>query len=242
MEKTRLWNIVQRMPKGALLHCHLGAMVDLRWVFEETLKESGMCMSAPEPLVNSEVRERAAIKFAFSKSPCLTESIWLSDYVANEFVPVNVAADSYPDGGREGWVKWMQDRCSITQTESVAHHLGVDDVWRKLNSAFTILPCITYYEPIMRRFVREFFRTLVADGVRWLEFRAAPFTKFVLEGQEEGCGDPGEFVRLIDEEIHRFMKSDEGKGFWGIRMIWVGMRHWADDAVIKGNLLHTCIE
>lgn len=236
METTRLWKIVLKMPKGALLHCHLGAMVDLHWVFSAALSEKGMCISATEALSSSDVREKAGIKFAFSKSPNENAgSIWSEKYEPNTFVPVTVAADSYPDGGREGWVRWMKDRCSITQSESLAHHLGIDDVWRKLNAAFAIVPGIVYYEPVMRKFLREFFRTLLKDGVRWVEFRTAPFTRFVLEGKEEACSDPSGVMRAISEEIEGFKSSEEGRGFWGVRVIWVGMRHWDTDAVLKGK-------
>jgi len=236
METTRLFQIVSKMPKGALLHCHLGAMVDLQWVFKTALEEPGMCFAASEPLVNEEVREKAVIRFGLSKSASKdAPSIWSPDYVPDTQVPVTVAADSYPNRGRQAWIDWMQDRCSITQSESLQHHLGINDVWAKLNSAFNTLPRIIYYEPIMRKFLREFFRVLQKDGVRWLEFRTAPFASFVLEGQEEGCGDPEKLLKVTVEEIERFMSSEEGKGFWGIRMIWVGMRWWDTDAVVKGE-------
>ncbi|KAJ8605692.1 hypothetical protein MRB53_041409 [Persea americana] len=31
MQRSKLWQIVHRMPKGALLHCHLEAMIDFHW-------------------------------------------------------------------------------------------------------------------------------------------------------------------------------------------------------------------
>jgi adenosine deaminase CECR1 len=210
-------------------------MVDLQWVFRTALEEEGMCVAASEALVSGEVRERAVIRFGILKSTSPdAPSIWSSEYVPDTLVPVTVAADSYP-GGRQAWVDWMQNRCSITQSESLQHHLGINDVWAKLNSAFNTLPRIIYYEPIMRKFLREFFRTLQKDGVRWLEFRTAPFATFVLKGEEEGCGDPEKLLRVTVEEIKSFMRSEEGKGFWGIRMIWVGMRWWDTDAVVKGE-------
>lgn len=238
METTRLWKIVLKMPKGSLLHCHLGAMVDLQWVFTAALEEPGMCVSASEPLTTAEVRDKAGLSFSHSKEPNMTAaSIWSSDYTPGTLVPLTAAADSYPDGGREGWVAWMKERCSITQSESLQHHLGVDDVWRKLNSAFAILPGIVYYEPILRNFLQEFFHTLLKDGVRWLEFRTAPFSRFVLKDQEKGCGEPGELLRVITEEIKAFQNGNGGKAFWGVRMIWVGMRSWDTDAVVTGKLL-----
>lgn len=210
-------------------------MVDLQWVFRTALEEEGMCVAASEALVSGVARERAVIRFGVSKSAGENlPPIWSPGYVPDTLVPVTVAADSYP-GGRQAWIDWMQDRCSITQSESLQHHLGINDVWAKLNSVFNTLPRIIYYEPIMRKFLQEFFRTLQKDGVRWLEFRTAPFAPFVLAGQEEACGDPAKLLEVTVEEIEKFMNSEEGKGFWGIRMIWVGMRWWDTDAVVKGE-------
>src|SRR5687767_5283583 len=50
MEKSKLWKIVRRMPKGTLLHCHLEAMVDLDWALEEAFATEGVCLRSSEPL------------------------------------------------------------------------------------------------------------------------------------------------------------------------------------------------
>ncbi|KAH6684543.1 cat eye syndrome critical region protein [Halenospora varia] len=233
METTKLWRIIQKMPKGTLLHCHLGAMVDLEWVFTEALKTPGMCFSSNGPLVNDEVRESGLVEFCFSKRGVEGGNIWEDSYQPGTLIPVTVAADSYPNGGRKGFVAWMKDRCSITQQESIQHHLGVDDVWRKLNSAFAILPRIVYYEPILRSFLRHFFTTLLEDGVRWVEIRVAPFTKFNLEGQEEPTTDQGDFMKIVQDVVEKFKSSVEGKGFWGVRLIWSSIRFWDDRRLIQ---------
>ncbi len=67
MEATTLWKIVQKMPKGALLHCHLSAMVELDWVFSEAIETEGMYISSPVALVTEEVRKSADIKILFQK-------------------------------------------------------------------------------------------------------------------------------------------------------------------------------
>jgi adenosine deaminase CECR1 len=54
MEKSKLWQIVRKMPKGALLHCHLEAMCDLDWLIEEAFQTEGICIAADVPLASSE--------------------------------------------------------------------------------------------------------------------------------------------------------------------------------------------
>ena len=48
MESSKLWRIVKKMPKGTLLHCHLGAMVDARWIIDEALHTEGICITADD--------------------------------------------------------------------------------------------------------------------------------------------------------------------------------------------------
>jgi adenosine deaminase CECR1 len=237
LESTKLWKIIQKMPKGTLLHCHLGAMVDLDWVFAETLETEGMCISSNVPLIDDAVRDRAEIRYVYSSSAHLEQksSIWTSDYLPSSLIPVTFAADSFPESGRSGFIAWMKDRCSITQAESLQHHLGVDDVWRKLNAAFSILPGVVYYEPIMRKFLRKFFTTLLEDGVHWVEFRSAPFTAFYTEKNETPTNDPGILLGVLNDEIQKFKASDAGKAFWGARMIWASLRFWPTEKIIEGK-------
>jgi adenosine deaminase CECR1 len=68
MEKTKLWQIIRKMPKGALLHAHMDAMVDFDFLFDILLKEPGMPISCPTPLATPTALEAAPIKFQFLKS------------------------------------------------------------------------------------------------------------------------------------------------------------------------------
>ncbi|TVY86682.1 Adenosine deaminase, partial [Lachnellula willkommii] len=135
------------------------------------------------------VEERKLMRVA--RESGLTTDEVIDGVITGELVPEATSSDSG----------------SVEASESLEHHLGIDDVWRKLNAAFAIVPGIVYYEPVMRKFLREFFRTLLKDGVRWVEFRTAPFTRFVLEGQEEACSDPSGVMRAIAEEIEGFKRN-----------------------------------
>jgi len=178
------------MPKGALLHCHLGAMVDLGWVFDTAIETRGMCISSDIALSDREHLEAGR------------ESIWSADYQSGTWVSLKDAADTFPNGGKEGFVEWMKQYASITQADSVEHHLGVDDIWKKLQQAFRVIGPVIFYEPITRKFLRKFWKTLLDDGVRWVEFRGMS-PNFRLEGQEDLAPHKNrlELVRVINEEL-----------------------------------------
>jgi len=235
METTKLWQIVRKMPKGGVLHAHIGATVDLKWVFNQAIETPGMCISASAALTSVNALEVSELNIQHESSKtATTPSIWDSDYVPNVLIPLKDSADSFPHGGRAGFVAWMQDRCSITQTESLQHHLGVDDVWKKLSSAFVILGPVLYYEPIFRAFVRKLFSTLLEDGVKWIELRAVVSSAFTLEGQNTAFANPLVVAGILSEVVTEFKASTDGKEFWGARVIWTSMRHASTKVIIEG--------
>ncbi|KAF4637633.1 hypothetical protein G7Y89_g461 [Cudoniella acicularis] len=225
MEQTKLWKIVRKMPKGALLHAHLDAMVDFDYLFGVLLDTKGMHIYCGEHLGTETAREGAPVKFKFQKTEKVDgKSIWSTEYVPGTPILLTKAADEFPNGGRVGFIAWLKDRCTITNSESIEHHHGVDAVWRKFASCFSILNTIIFYEPIFKLFLRYMMKMLFEDGVKWVDLRLA----FAFRYYREGCDEPEEtFVRLFKvfgEEIEKFKSSEEGKGFWGARIIWTGLR------------------
>lgn len=237
MENTRLWRIAKQMPKGGLLHSHMSAMVDLDFVFNTTLETPGMYFYAEQPLVSEPNRRTASVMFQFSNAPSqqAVASVWSPEYVPNTLIPVKAAAETFPAGGRAGFISWLKDRSSIIEKESIEHHLGVDEVWRKLNSAFMIVASILYYEPILRPFIRRLLESLVEDGVQWVEIREAFTTPYRQENQDTCDDDFNNMVRAIGEEIENFKATEKGKNFWGARIIWTALRGRGADTIFQSK-------
>lgn len=235
MKDTKLFQIISKMPKGSLLHCHLGAMVDFTWVFNITIDTPRMCILATAPLILGESMERAEVKIEYSKLGAAGPQIWTEYYVPGTHVTLKEAAESFPDGGRDGFVAWMKGRCSITKEHVQSSHLGVNDIWKTLSRGFVAITPVVFYEPITRKFLREFFRTAMADGITWIEMRGMT-RSFRLEGQDELTKDRTELVRVIHEEVKKFKASAEGEGFWGVRMIWDCLRTFDDQTILNGNV------
>lgn len=131
MESTALWRVVRRMPKGALLHAHMDAMVDFDFLFAVLLETPGMHVFSDRPLNGPTALEEAAVRFRFLKTARTEGDIWAESYVAGTPVLLTQAADAFPGTGRPGFLKWLYSRATISRTEAVEQHHGVDHVWRK---------------------------------------------------------------------------------------------------------------
>ncbi|PVH94359.1 adenosine deaminase family protein [Periconia macrospinosa] len=240
IDKSKLWKIVRKMPKGALLHCHLEAMPDLDWVLEEAFQTEGVCLISDAPLTSAEARLKTGFSFTYSKISARSDvSIWSNDYAASTKIPLNLAADSFPDGGRKGFIEWVRSRVTITPEEHLKHHEGPNEAWRKFISCFPILGSLIYYEPIFRKFIRKLLRDLLADGVYYVDMRSAFYTPYRCLGQEEWEPDFINYCDHLEDEIAKFKASEEGKDFWGARMIWTTVRAMDKRSVI--NSMNLCI-
>ena len=83
MEKTNLWKIVEKMPKGSLLHAHMDAMFDIDFLIDQLFATPGIHISAPKPLITPQDYDAAPVTFQFSsRSQGNTEkpSIWYDTY------------------------------------------------------------------------------------------------------------------------------------------------------------------
>ncbi|RYP55326.1 hypothetical protein DL768_000081 [Monosporascus sp. mg162] len=233
MESTKLWKIVRQMPKGALLHAHMDAMVDFNYLFEVLFATPGMHMMADQPLDSPSALENAGITFRFLKQTHTEGNIWSASYSAMTPILLTQAADAFPDGGKAGFLRWLYGRCTISRTEAVAQHHGVDAIWAKFGSCFRVCNSIIHYEPVYRAFLRRLMTLLHADGVRWAELRFSWALDFCREGREDPESDYSAMMDILDEEVTAFRNSEEGRGFWGLRTIWATLRFFPTRSIIQ---------
>jgi adenosine deaminase CECR1 len=171
MEGTKLWRIVRRMPKGALLHAHLDAMVDFDFVLDQLLQMPGMHMSSSQSLDTETAREDAALQFRYRAKERTEGSVWDPAYKPDTFILLTKVADDYPHGGRQGFLRWLKSRCTLSLTDSHQQHHGVDAIWKKFGKCFAVVATMIHYEPMFRVFLRRLMSQLKADGVNWVELR-----------------------------------------------------------------------
>ena len=234
IQTTKLWQIVKRMPKGALLHSHFDAMVDVDWLVDQALATEGMIMLAEQSMFSPEARRVGSFRFKYStQSFPHAVSIWSEDYQEKQLVPLQQTAKDFPDGGLEGFKVWLRERCTITIEESLEPHLGQNDIWIKFRSCFPILNSILSYEPIFRASVQHILRELVDDGVRWVDFRIA----FVFQFQRENCDEAEDgyhkFFEAFGDEVKKFQSTTVGRNFWGARFIWTSLRIFENKQIME---------
>ncbi|KAF4264746.1 hypothetical protein CNMCM8812_000200 [Aspergillus fumigatus] len=226
INSTKLWRIVKRMPKGALLHAHLSAMLPFGTILETILATDGMVITTSQPILDAESAENATVAFAHINTTIDTsvETISSANYVPNTPVSVQIAADQFP-GGRQGFMDFMKSKLTILPQESIRHELGVDEIWRRFQACFGPADTMISYEPIVRTFYQKLFEGLADDGINWVEIRSGGSSgKLVHTGQEDIDPNLDVWWNVMIEEIEKFQATEKGKNFWGARVIWSDTR------------------
>ncbi|PYH48724.1 adenosine deaminase family protein [Aspergillus saccharolyticus JOP 1030-1] len=223
---TQLWNIVKRMPKGALLHAHLAAMLPFEILLDAVMNTEGMVVSVSQPVMSEVSQKNASVTFAHVNHTIAASgpAIDSTDYMPNTQLPVKYAAQSFA-GGEKAFGEFVLSKVQIQPEDSIRHDLGVDEIWRIFQAAFDPADSMMSYEPILRTFYQRLFAALVDDGINWVEIRASASTGILVhEGEEDADPNLDVYWQVLVEELEGFKQTDKGENFWGARVIWSDIR------------------
>jgi len=241
MEKSKLWKIVRKMPKGSLLHCHFEAMVELEWLIDQMFATDQVYLKATNSLDTPAALEKIPFTIQVLQDPSSAvriskTSLWSVEYQPGSLTELKETAESFPNGGKTGFISWLKQRCRITHEESLSHHVGPNAIWKKFQSCFGTLRPFIFHTPILRKYTRKVLDQLHADGIQWVDIRGV----FYAAALGRPLSDALENFKIMEEEIEAFKASPEGKGFWGARVIWTVLRAQDKKQII--DAMKACIE
>lgn len=236
---TTLWKIVKRMPKGALLHAHLSAMLPYEKLVEIIIHTEGMMIASSQPVDTDDAKMNATITFSHRNSTTpdtQSPDIDSAEYVPGTKIPVTIAAANF-QGGEAGFLEFIKMKTTVPPEESIRHELGVDEIWRRFQACFGPSGSMLEYEPVVRKFYQTLFSDLANDGINWVEIRSGGSSgKLVHDGQEDVDPNLDVWWTVLVEEINKFKATEEGKNFWGVRIIWSDARGKNRAAITKSTI------
>ena len=121
------------MPKGALLHAHLDATVDVNFLLNRALEQEAVYVRASAPLTTLSPTANVLPEFTpFPKSEVkLSAGLSLTDASYDGgWIPMNAARESFsPElGGPAGFDKWFVASTTINPAEAYGTHKTVAKV------------------------------------------------------------------------------------------------------------------
>jgi adenosine deaminase CECR1 len=149
------------MPKGALLHAHLDATVNVNVLLSLALQQPAIYVCVPTPINASTIastlpRFQALPQDQFSDGAGLTDP----SYVANDWVSIRKARETFsPElGGPQGFDKWVLAALTINPNEAYKTHNTVTKVDNRFLTICSLLNC---RKQIWQKFTSTFITSTV---------------------------------------------------------------------------------
>nr|BAN05623.1 adenosine deaminase-like growth factor [Flammulina velutipes] len=246
--QTKLFQIMKKMPKGALLHAHLDATVDASYLLSLALKEPAIYVRANQTLTSNTFHtvlpefKALTAELRTNDSKSLTDAL----YVANSWVPIQTARDNFDPslGGPEAFDKWVLGAMTINPSEAYGTHNTVTKIWQKFGSTFIVAGGIIHYMPIYTQYIREFILSSIEDGISYVEPRVNFWFKTYVS--ESGNDDVTHrdfliaFERIVNEIKAEMAAQGRHDEFVGAKIIYTSLKFIEPEDLVW--YLRDCIE
>ncbi|KAF9778026.1 hypothetical protein BJ322DRAFT_1094454 [Thelephora terrestris] len=227
--KTRVFELLHKMPKGALLHAHLDATVDVNFLLGRILEQDAIYVRTCAPL--TALNPTANVLPEFSPFPKSEVKLSAGKSVTDPsydggWIPVKVARDNFSLelGGPEGFDGWYVASTTINPAEAYGTHKTVTKIWEKFRETFGVTRDVIRFSPIFEAYVREFLLSSIEDGISYVEARVNFLFKtfFGPDGRSTLAHRDmlriyGDVVRGVKDEMKKQGREDE---FVGSRIIY----------------------
>ncbi|XP_007553317.1 adenosine deaminase 2-A [Poecilia latipinna] len=204
IQASPLFGLLQEMPKGAVLHVHDFAMVDVEWLVKNATYRPNcyMCFT-----------DSASVRFVFaSQGPKPVERC--SPWVLLESLRAKMGNATKLDNSIRGNLTLFTDRDPETEYPSQ------DVVWNRFEAAFGALWGLVTFAPVFRDYYMEALNQFYADNVMYLELRALLPQVYELDGCTH---DQAWTLQTYQDLTKEFISTHPD--FYGARIIFTNHRH-----------------
>ncbi|KAJ7940406.1 hypothetical protein B0H13DRAFT_1937950 [Mycena leptocephala] len=230
--KTKLFEILAKMPKGALLHAHLDATVNAEFVLKVALEQPALHVRATEPLSALNISKMLPQFSAIPQEMFTNSDVALTDpsYTPSTWVSLKKARAAFDPalGGPEGFDKWVIGAMTINPSEAYQTHNTVNKIWEKFTSTFTVSTGLIRFAPVWESYIYEFFRSSVEDGVSYVEVRVNFYPKYMFGADGQENIPHREWLQIFDNTLNRFKADLKRQGredeFIGAKIIYSTLR------------------
>ncbi|KAH7337223.1 hypothetical protein B0J17DRAFT_666763 [Rhizoctonia solani] len=228
---TKLYEIVKKLPKGGLLHGHMDAMCDAKFLYQTALEfpqmhiRVGSVITPSSTLPLPQFKPLAAdLCLQYTNAPSPTSS----QYVPGSWVPLHKARNEFAYGGPEAFDTWVIGTMMINPKEAYVDYNTSVKIWEKFGSTFRVAGGMIRYEPIMKRYMRQVMLSSIEDGISYVELRINFFYKLAIREDGSETLEHRDYLLLLGEvvkEVRDKMKAEKRENeFVGAKVIYTTLR------------------
>ncbi|KAK0483972.1 hypothetical protein IW261DRAFT_1675753, partial [Armillaria novae-zelandiae] len=237
--QTEIFKILCKMPKGALLHAHLDATVNASFLYELGLQEPSIHIQVSQ-VINAQTLNTALPKFkALPAELHNIEAVSLTSpsYIPDSWISLAQAREQFDPvlGGPDGFDRWVLGCLTINPAEAYGTHNTVTKIWQKFTSTFRVADGLIHYAPIFTKYIREFIRSSIEDGILYVEPRVNFWIKYVAMVNADGVENVTHrdllriFESVLEETIADLKAQGREDEFVGAKIIYSTLRFLEPD-------------
>ncbi|XP_057325715.1 adenosine deaminase 2-like [Microplitis mediator] len=197
INKSKLFDIIKKMPKGAVLHAHDTAIVSEDWLYHNVTYRDNLyiCNQA----------EKLQLKFFDTPT---NDCDWqlLKELRKNETVATEINLR-------------IQKEFSMMTNNPDIMYPDVNSAWNKFMSIFILITPMLTYRPVYEDHFYQGLKELYEDNILYLELRSTLPPLYELNGTQYS---PIDVVRIYKEVTDRFIK--DYPDFIGVKIIFAPLR------------------
>lgn len=270
INKTELFKVAKKMPKGAHLHIHFNSCLPAKFLVHLARNKDAMYIKSSLPLTSTENLALAQISFmvmTLHEATHIIDSegneefaplgnLWEEDYVPERWMPYekfHTQFDPYDKwtgkGKKHGLErtlaaeKWLVEKMHFSEDEAHDSKQTCNGIWEKFNHRTRMMKGLFAYESAFRLYTDACIRDFVEDNIQYAEIRPN-FMKSNSLKRDDGRGSIGNhgILEIVEDQMKKTTDElqKEGKFFGGLKVIYCTPRSFQRNQVAYA--LNECIE
>uniref|UniRef100_A0A182K2P4 adenosine deaminase n=1 Tax=Anopheles christyi TaxID=43041 RepID=A0A182K2P4_9DIPT len=213
INESPLFKLIQKMPKGGVLHAHDTAIGSTELIVRATRHEH-LWQSGNIPQAESDPMP----VYKFSRTKPTAEGDW------------HLVADIRSTMGDAAYEQAIRKMFTLYTKDPLNAHRDINDVWSKFMALFICFEPMVTYRPVWEEYFYGCLEELLADNVTYLEFRGLLPPVYDLDDRKY---TPEDIVQMYVDQSEKFLRAHPK--FAGVKFIYAPLK-FCDDSTFDGYL------
>jgi len=246
IQTSTILELAKKAPKGALLHCHLEAMLAPKdSLLIDARKQPNLYIKSDVPLISKGFFEHALPQFEvldINYVPEETIDVFSKSYIPGKLMKYSNFLRQFP-GGAQRAEDWISSKIVLNAKDAYHAEQTVNGIWFYFLRTFVVLRGLFNYEAAYRNHFRRVIWHFARDGIMYAELRVS-MHRGNHARRNDGTGNLSHqemFQVLADVLAEELPKMKEEKLlFTGARLIFTALRSGTNEDMQYS--LDECIE
>lgn len=245
IDRTKVFGLSRRMPKGAHLHIHFNACLGPGVLLGVARAMDHMFITSDVSLADARGRRRCRIQFSIMAIEESEGDLFDPGYGNRAPMRFDEFLEAFPrhcpphgpDGAERGGgdaMAWLEGKLVTPEEEAYDPLQTVAGAWDGFNARTQMMKGLFNYEMAYRTYTRRCLEDFVADNIQYAEIRPNFMdTNQVWTDDGSGKIDNVGIMQMIMDEYEKFQAESTGY-FGGLKVIYCCPRSWPNDKVARG--------